>query len=147
HRIWRRKVHLRRLSRLRQHAGGRHEDHLRRHYHRNTRGFVLSINCKNSADPGGLRSFCIKFVYFALTCFMRSAWSRMRLRMRRLLGVTSRSSSSLKYSRHCSRLMTRGLVRRRASSEPAARMLVSCFFLQMFTDMSSLRLHWPTTMP
>ena len=35
---------------------------------------------------------------------MRWLWSRMRLRRRRLLGVTSRSSSSARNSRHCSRL-------------------------------------------
>ena len=31
--------------------------------------------------------------------------------------------------------------------EPEARVLVSCFFLQTLTDMSSLREQAPTTMP
>ena len=34
-----------------------------------------------------------------------------------------------------------------ASSEPDARILVNCFFLQMFTFISSLRLQIPTTIP
>ena len=41
----------------------------------------------------------------------------------------------------------RGGIRRSASSEPDARMLVSCFFRQTFTVMSSLLGVSPTTMP
>ena len=41
----------------------------------------------------------------------------------------------------------RGGIRRSASSEPDARMLVSCFFLQTFTAMSSPRGFSPTIMP
>ena len=78
---------------------------------------------------------------------MRFSWSRMRLRMRRLLGVTSSSSSSARNSRHCSRLKIRWGTRRRASSLPLARMLVSCFFLQTLTVMSSCLGLTPTTMP
>ena len=47
------------------------------------------------------------FDYFLprIKAFMRFSWSRMRLRMRRVLGVTSSSSSSARNSRHCSRLI------------------------------------------
>ena len=48
---------------------------------------------------------------------------------------------------HCSRLIWRGGTRRSASSEPAARMFVSCFFLQTLTEMSSALGEEPTTMP
>ena len=41
----------------------------------------------------------------------------------------------------------RGVTRRSASSEPEARMLVSCFFLQTLTDISSLLGQTPITMP
>ncbi|CAN4026429.1 PrgI family protein, partial [Dysosmobacter welbionis] len=87
-------------------------------------------------------------VYF-LPCsaFMRFSWSRMALRIRRLLGVTSSSSSSARNSRHCSRLICLGGTSRSASSEPLARMLVNCFFLQMLTVMSSLRGLTPITIP
>ena len=51
------------------------------------------------------------------------------MRRRRLLGVTSRSSSVSMNSRDCSRLKIRGGVRVRASSEPEARVLVRCLRL------------------
>ena len=78
---------------------------------------------------------------------MRWLWSRMRLRMRRFLGVTSRSSSSARNSMHCSRLICLGGVRRSASSLPAARILVSCLRRQTLTGMSSFLGDCPTTMP
>ena len=61
-----------------------------------------------AARPGGTewsgdRSGNPYFLAF-ITAFIRFSWSRMLLRMRRLLGVTSSSSSSARNSRHCSRL-------------------------------------------
>ena len=60
---------------------------------------------------------------------LRSRWSRIILRMRMLLGVTSTSSSPLIYSRHSSRLITVFGMTRALSSEPLARTLVSCLAL------------------
>ena len=56
------------------------------------------------------------------------------LRKRRFWGVTSRISSSAKNSRHCSKDSLRGGTNRSASSEPDARILETCFFLQTLTD-------------
>ena len=55
--------------------------------------------------------------------------SRIFLRIRRLLGVTSRSSSVSMNSRHCSRLKIRGGVSVRASSALEERVLVRCLGL------------------
>ena len=77
----------------------------------------------------------------------RSARSRISLRRRRLLGVTSRSSSSARNSRFCSRENFLGGTRRSASSEPDARMLETCFCLQTLTAMSSPLGFMPTIMP
>ena len=84
---------------------------------------------------------------FLMTVFILRPWSRMLLRRRRLLGVTSRSSSSARNSRHCSRLICLGGIRRRASSEPEARVLVRCFVRQTFTATSSDFGHTPTIIP
>ena len=57
------------------------------------------------------------------------------------------AASSLMNSRDCSREKTVGGVRRSASSDPAARMLVTCFFLQTLTAISSFLGDMPTIMP
>ena len=69
------------------------------------------------------------------------------MRRRRFSEVHSSSSSSARNSRHCSKDRVLGVTRRRASSEPEARMLVSCFFLHTLTEMSSCLGHSPTIMP
>ena len=78
---------------------------------------------------------------------MRFSWLRMVLRMRRFSGVTSSSSSSAQKLQTLLQTQTAGGTSRRASSEPAARILVICFFLQTFTAMSSPRGFSPTIMP
>ena len=73
--------------------------------------------------------------------------SRIFLRMRRLLGVTSRSSSVSMKSRHCSRLMILGGVSFKASSALLERVLVSFLVLQTLISMSSALGFCPTTIP
>lgn len=85
--------------------------------------------------------------YFLKRAFMRWLLSRICLRIRRLFGVTSSSSSSARNSRQSSRLSVFGGIRRRASSLPLARVFVKCFFLQTLTTMSSDFGDSPTTMP
>ena len=63
------------------------------------------------------------------------------------LGVTSRSSSSLRNSIEASRLILLKGTRRRASSEPDARVLVRCLVLQTLTAISSALGEEPTTIP
>ena len=63
--------------------------------------------------------------------------SRIRLRIRRLSGVTSRSSSTSMKSSACSRLKILGGTRVNASSAEEERVLVRCFFLQTFNSISS----------
>ena len=58
--------------------------------------------------------------------------SRIRLRIRRLVGVTSRSSSWSMNSMACSRLKILGGTSFRASSAEEERVLVRCFVLQTF---------------
>src|SRR5699024_1805063 len=77
----------------------------------------------------------------------RSFGSRMTLRMRTVVGVTSTHSSSPVNSRDSSRVSRRGGTRFSKESEEAARMFVSFFSLVMFTSMSSLREFSPTTWP
>ena len=67
--------------------------------------------------------------------------------MRKLLGVTSTSSSCPRYSRANSKDISCGGVKIKASSDPEARMFVRCFSLHTFTSRSSSRLFSPTTMP
>ena len=63
------------------------------------------------------------------------------------LGVISRYSSEPSHSIACSSVSRRAGSSRTASSEPAARTLVSCFVLQTLTGMSFSRVFSPTTMP
>src|SRR5699024_5009972 len=74
---------------------------------------------------------------FLLRAFIRCSWFRICLRMRRLLGVTSSSSSGARNSRQPSRLSRLMGTRRSASSEPEARVLVRCLVLQTLTSTSS----------
>ena len=71
-----------------------------------------------------------QFFYYLFLCFARCTLLRMRFLIRKDSGVTSKSSSSAKNSKDSSKLITRGGVKRKASSDPLARVLVSCFFLQ-----------------
>src|SRR5205085_2595554 len=82
-----------------------------------------------------------------LRALRRSSGLRSRLRIRRLFGVTSTSSSGPIYSSANSKPISRGGVRTSASSVPDARMLDRCFSLQTLTSMSSSRLFSPTTIP
>src|SRR6478735_6140071 len=77
----------------------------------------------------------------------RSPASRITLRMRTLLGVTSTHSSSRQNSRHCSSESFFGGMTFSKLSEVAERMLVCCFSLVMLTSMSSAREFSPTIMP
>src|SRR6185369_6761385 len=79
--------------------------------------------------------------------YFRRLAAKMRFRKRKLLGVTSTSSSSLMNSRACSRFMIRGGTRCTVSSEPEARMLVSFFSRTMLTSKSLSRACSPTTIP
>ncbi len=96
------------------------------------------------AGPAGAGLFCQRL---RMSVFIRRLWSRMLLRRRRFFGVTSRSSSSARNSRHCSRLRMRGGTSRRASSEPEARVLVRCLVRQTLTGTSSAFGQTPTTIP
>ena len=78
---------------------------------------------------------------------LRSVGSKMRLRIRRLSGVTSRSSSTSIKSNACSRLRILGGTSVSASSAEEERVLVRCFFLQTFSSISSAREEEPMTMP
>ena len=91
--------------------------------------------------PQGISCGILILVCYLFLLAARRRWARSssRLRMRRFLGVTSKSSSSLRNSRLASRLRTVGGVRRRASSLPEARMLVTCFFLHTFTSKMCIR--------
>ena len=85
--------------------------------------------------------------HFRAAARFRMVGSRIFLRIRRFVGVTSNSSSVSMKSRHCSRERTLGGTSRSASSALEERVFVSCFFLHTFTSMSSLRPVWPTTIP
>ena len=85
--------------------------------------------------------------FFLNICFMRCSFERTRLRSLSDSGVTSRSSSSLMNSIDCSRLSVEWGTRRSASSLPAARVFVICFFLQTLQTISSFLEHSPTIMP
>ena len=78
---------------------------------------------------------------------LRSSSSRIILRMRRWLGVTSTYSSSLMYSRASSRLNTTGGTIFAFSSAPEARMLVSFLDLVTLITMSLSLADSPTTWP
>ena len=101
------------------------------------RTFVQKIKKRRLFQPSLLYLHYCKTFLLPWVAFMRSSLLRIVLRMRRFLGVTSSSSSSARNSRHCSRLICLGGTRRSASSEPEARMFVSCFFLHTLTVMSS----------
>ena len=73
--------------------------------------------------------------------------SRIFFRIRRFLGVTSRSSSVSMNSRHCSRLKIRGGVSFSASSALEERVLVSFLVLQTFSSISSALPFCQMTMP
>ena len=90
------------------------------------------------------------FYFFAaaeMAALFLKVGSRIFLRIRIVFGVTSRSSSVSMNSSACSRLKTLGGVRRSASSALEERVLVSYFFLQTFSSISSPRPFCPTTMP
>ena len=116
---------------------------------------IPMLPCQKDAVSRGRRRpssfdrsrYCCRTFLLPCVAFMRSSLLSIVLRMRRFLGVTSSSSSSARNSRHCSKLICLGGTRRSASSEPEARILVSCFFLQTLTVMSSCLGDWPTTMP
>lgn len=82
-----------------------------------------------------------------LEALLRSLESRIFLRMRRLEGVISSSSSVLMNSNACSRLRILGGVSLRASSAEEERVLVRCLVLQTFNSISSAFPFWPMTMP
>ena len=69
------------------------------------------------------------FESYSLFARLRSNSSRITLRIRILLGVTSTYSSALMYSRASSKENTTGGMIRALSSEPEARILVSFFDL------------------
>src|SRR5690606_7846046 len=82
-----------------------------------------------------------------LASFLRMFGSRTRLRRRNDSGVTSRSSSSPRYSRHSSRLILLGGMSRRFSSLPEALTLVRFLFLVTLMSRSPWRELAPTIMP
>src|SRR5579884_811690 len=97
---------------------------------------------------GGLGEFAPDPQFFrSLRAFRRSSGLRRCLRLRRLVGVTSTSSSGPMYSSANSSVICLGGGRISASSEPEARMFVRCLVLHTFTSRSSSRLFCPTTMP
>ena len=73
--------------------------------------------------------------------------SRIFLRIRRLVGVISSSSSVSMKSRHCSRLISFGVVSFSASSALEERVLVSFFVLQTLISMSYAFGFCPMTIP
>ena len=79
-----------------------------------------------------------------LVAFMRRSWFKIRLRIRMLLGVTSRSSSGFRNSRLSSKLNLDTGTRRSASSLPEARVLERCLVLHTLTVMSSPAGLYPT---
>ena len=85
--------------------------------------------------------------FFLYCCFIRSSFERIFFLRRRLLGVTSRISSSLRNSMLCSRLRVEWGTSLSASSEPDARVFVICFFLHTLQTMSSFFAHSPQIMP
>ena len=78
---------------------------------------------------------------------MRAVASSKRLRIRRLLGVTSKISSSAKNSIQSSSVMRMGVTSRSASSLPELLVFVKCLRLQTLTTISSPRGFMPTTIP
>ena len=76
-------------------------------------------------------------IYFLKDARFLKVGSRIFLRILRLSGVTSRSSSVSMKSSACSRLRILGGVNVSASSAEEERVLVRCFFLQTFNSISS----------
>ena len=89
----------------------------------------------------------IKIIYFLKDARFLKVGSRIFLRILRLSGVTSSSSSVSMKSSACSKLSTLGGVSVSASSAEEERVFVRCFFLQTFNSISSAREHCPITIP
>ena len=100
-----------------------------------------------SANREAARFFHDSHCSFLNAALLRSRGSRIRLRMRRLWGVTSRSSSQSIYSIACSRDRILGGVSFRASSALDDRVLVRCLVLQTFSSISSVFPFCPMTIP
>ena len=105
-------------------------DHIQRQF----AGAGFGIFSEFSCSPH-VRLCALSPDYLALFfAFRRSSGFSSRFRRRRCLGVTSTSSSGPMYSIANSSDISRGGVRTRASSVPAARMLLNCFCLQTFVQ-------------
>ena len=87
---------------------------------------------KNKRKASNLRYWL--FVYFFIAARFLNVGSNIFLRILRDFGVTSSNSSVSMKSRHCSKLMIFGGVKRRASSAEEERVLVNCFLLHTFIN-------------
>ena len=107
--------------------------------------------CHKQKDDSYLREYKSSFLlvknYFFILARLRKVGSKIRLRIRRLSGVTSRSSSTSMKSSACSKLKTFGGTSVSASSAEEERVLVRCFFLHTFNSISSALAQEPMTIP
>ena len=106
--------------------------------------FVFCLEQGLSRDVIALVYYLLLFLKLAL---FLSVGSRILFLIRRLVGVTSRSSSLSMNSMHCSSDMILGGTRRRASSEAEVLVLVRCLVLHTLTSTSSLFPLVPITIP
>ncbi|NBS50105.1 MAG: hypothetical protein EBS97_05790, partial [Verrucomicrobia bacterium] len=110
----------------------------------------VEVKCRKTGDdsPGGggkLGSEQTEKLNYSER--FRLVWSRIFFRKRRVLGVTSRYSSSARYSRPRSRLCLSGGLSWMPLPSPWDRILVKFFALQGFTTMSAGRVFSPMIMP
>lgn len=91
--------------------------------------------------------FHVNTSYFLNPARFLKVGSKIRFRIRRFSGVTSKSSSTSIKSMACSKLKILGGTRVSASSAEEERVLVRCFFLHTLISISSAREEEPITMP
>ena len=89
----------------------------------------------------------MRYFYFLKLALFLKVGSRIRLRIRKDSGVTSKSSSTSIKSNACSKESIFGGTRVSASSAEEERVLVKCFFLHTFNSMSSGLEEEPITIP
>lgn len=107
---------------------------------------IKPILCNHITVPAQFFSLA-KSLYFLNPARFLKVGSKIRFRIRRFSGVTSKSSSTSIKSMACSKLKILGGTRVSASSAEEERVLVRCFFLHTLISISSAREEEPITMP